>query len=214
MRHLSTWFTNRILTTCYNSTSVCVREYHNAMHIVKMVKRAKEFEWNLSVAEELAILFHDSVYIAGGKNNEEMSVALMRNAIGSTSIKREFDCFLFDLKKHDEPLEKILSDASQIILDTITHKPTTVDSCRMIDLDLFELSNKKAFDENTELIYNEYRNLLLSQTSGNERKARKLYDSGRSEWAEKFLDRKQIYYTEKCIPLERKARNNLKSLLK
>ena len=53
------------------------RVYHTTDHILNMFVLAKEHDISLTLEENLAILFHDAVYIPGSPNNEELSIKLV-----------------------------------------------------------------------------------------------------------------------------------------
>lgn len=78
-----TW---RILSACYrrrfgfqDGRVVCVRAYHNLDHIagcLEMLDRLVDRRIDRRMAE-LALWWHDAVYVAGSATNEEQSAALM-----------------------------------------------------------------------------------------------------------------------------------------
>ena len=208
MKHISPWFYHRIVTNYYRDP---IRHYHNSEHIKYMFDTALALKWKLTVEEELAILFHDAVYIPGGKHNEAMSAALMRVCVGETaSDPQKFDCFMFELKDKDE-LKAILDGAEQIILDTVTHLPRNPLSYRVVDLDLHGLATDR-FDSVSELIWLENRSLFLVETLGKEKAARKLFNKARSAWAKTFLSRTRVFYSKGTAELEPVARANLERL--
>ena len=55
------------------------RGYHNAAHLDELIKLARELTPDLDEAEQLALLFHDAVYVAGAPRgeNERRSAELM-----------------------------------------------------------------------------------------------------------------------------------------
>jgi predicted metal-dependent HD superfamily phosphohydrolase len=106
--------------------------YHNWGHIQEMFMIADSLGIKLSQSQELAILFHDVVYKAGAKDNEEKSAYFMRKELEDTGIP-----------------ESVIEQAEQIILDTATHQPSIPESKVVLDLDMAHLS----FDFNIFLYY-------------------------------------------------------------
>ncbi len=102
-----------ILTAAYTEHH---RRYHTLEHIAHMFNAARDHDIKLSPAQIQAIWWHDVVYIPGSKTNEEDSVALMRK-----------HCAI------DSATEK----ASQIIMDTKNHVPSSAESAVVCDLDMF-----------------------------------------------------------------------------
>jgi len=189
--------------------------YHDHLHILSIFKQAQAFNWKLTVEEELAILFHDSVYIPGASHNEEMSVHRMRQCVGETCQTRSnrFNCFLnTELGSQSGGIAKILSGAEQIIMDTINHFPTTEASNRVLDLDLFGLGGEE-FRTNGDNIFHEFKSILLVKTDGDHKAAREIFKTGRADWAGHFLLRDNIYYTPECKGRDAAARANLQSLI-
>lgn len=106
--------------------------YHNWGHIQEMFMIADSLDIKLSQSQELAILFHDVVYKAGAKDNEEKSACFMRKELEGTGIS-----------------ENVIEQAEQIVVDTATHQPSIPESKVVLDLDMVHLS----FDFNIFLYY-------------------------------------------------------------
>ena len=55
------------------------RGYHDATHLDELIALAREHTPDLDEAEQLALLFHDAVYVPGAPrgDNERLSAALM-----------------------------------------------------------------------------------------------------------------------------------------
>ena len=51
----------------YNSEG---RYYHNFMHVARMFDDAKENKLELSKEQQIAILYHDVVYVCGAKDSQ------------------------------------------------------------------------------------------------------------------------------------------------
>lgn len=215
---LTTKFIQSVLDRFYDQPHAFVDTttdayYHNYAHIISGFAVADQFGWNLTVAQELAWLFHDSVYIPGSTTNEIMSVQRMRYAVGETWKYTKYDCFVNPSLFIDDPekLNTILDAAEQIILDTIKHFPSTEESDRVLDMDLFGLGGNE-FYTNGQQIFNEYKPMLITKFN-NTRDVKSAFDNGRSAWAKKFLERTKIYRTPECEYRENVARKNLESLI-
>lgn len=113
------------------------RFYHAWEHINNMlVKAHKEFDV-LSDQLFLAIIFHDVVYQVGALDNEEKSVAM-------------FKIFTEHLSDKNKSL------VAEAILDTKTHKPSTVLGGILCKLDLDGLYDFPTFIKNERLIMKEF----------------------------------------------------------
>jgi len=211
--HISARFYQNVLEKCYNTSATMQECYHNYHHIDGMFCHAAELGWLLSAAEELAILFHDSVYVPGSKMNEQISVGRMYDYVGASYRDGNATCFA-QLFTKDMPgwVERTLTKASVIILDTISHFPTSPESNCVLDLDLYEIGTKD-FNRNSSLIYNEFHSMLMVKYEGDEAEARKQFAIGRGNWAEEFLNRPRIYHTVECEHMEIPARENLQKLV-
>lgn len=98
------------------------RKFHTWAHIQHLVKTARALKWNLSRAEQLAVLCHDLVYQPGAARgeNEYESVARMK-------------VLLKELNVSVSP--PTLLEAESIILATIDHQPDAR-AARVCDLDM------------------------------------------------------------------------------
>jgi pantetheine-phosphate adenylyltransferase len=107
------------------------RFYHNIEHIQKMLNSAKE-QGILSDDLFLAIVFHDIIYNPKENNNEELSAELFYSYLKVDYIK-------------------------QAILETKTHKPTSLLSMQLCDLDLSVLrEDYETFMDFENKIFKEY----------------------------------------------------------
>jgi predicted metal-dependent HD superfamily phosphohydrolase len=168
----------------YNETH---RHYHKGAHIYYMFNLAKAFQIELSLAQELAILFHDIVYVPGSSTNEKNSVQLMKVLL----LDR------YDLEDIDR--------ASAIIMDTQTHDFDSSNQSEIVmDLDLAGLGETwKVFAQNTKNIREEFRFATTDQ-----------WREGRITFLHEMLSRKFIYHTKLFRDkFEIKARQNMEKEL-
>lgn len=129
----------RSVLSLYNT---CDRQYHNTQHIIQMFDIADAYKMELTHAQQLAILFHDVIYVPGSQHNEEISSTFLRN-LCVKSIE----------------IETIWS-ACGMIEKTINHIASDTDSeetLEFLDLDLYRLaSDYPSFLKYNLMIYHEY----------------------------------------------------------
>jgi predicted metal-dependent HD superfamily phosphohydrolase len=101
------------------------RGYHGPDHLDELIELARQHTPDLDDAEQLALLFHDAVYVpgAGRGENERLSALLMRATVPA-----------FDLGQVD------LDRASRIIEATSHAEPPPAEAARVCDLDLWRLA--------------------------------------------------------------------------
>jgi predicted metal-dependent HD superfamily phosphohydrolase len=101
------------------------RGYHGPDHLDELIELARQHTPALDEAEQLALLFHDAVYIpgAGRGENERLSALLMRATVPALDIGR------VDLDR-----------ASRIIEATTHAEPPATEAARVCDLDLWRLA--------------------------------------------------------------------------
>lgn len=174
------------------------RFYHTLVHIDEMLSNAIKYfpEDPLSLAELLAIYYHDAVYVPSAARGE--------NEANSAKLMRIHSSMLFDLLGQSFLYETVLDIASTIILDTANHHLAKDVSQRVIDLDLAVLGA----DESR---YNEY-------VAGTRKEYGEFSDAewkfGRSKFIQSMLSVDRIFFTEQIhLALEDKARANLKNEL-
>jgi predicted metal-dependent HD superfamily phosphohydrolase len=161
------------------------RFYHTLQHILFMLSEfetVREISRN-PLALELAILYHDIVYLPESTKNEE----------GSAEV--------FSI--HAEALNlnpQLVGETKKLILATKFHSPYDEDSALLIDLDLLILGqSEKTFDEYEVNIRREYAH-----------ESDYLRSVKRIGVLEKFLARPRIYNTQYFHEqYEDAARNNL-----
>lgn len=166
---------------CYNNKS---RHYHNLTHIRRMLDAAYTLKLNLSESMRIAILFHDIVYDAKSKTNEEASVAAM-NILCAPENDEEY---------------AILSKSSEIIIATKNHKSDDADTCVVLDLDLAELGAEwDRYKYNEHNIRKEFAHVSDEE-----------WTLGRNAFLHSMLDKEHIYSTKLFRELfENKARHNM-----
>jgi predicted metal-dependent HD superfamily phosphohydrolase len=148
--------------------------YHTPVHVLSMFQYAKENKIPLEKHEELAIWFHDAIYIPGAVEgqNEYESLAFMRSLLGSFIDNEE------------------LIKAGHIIKATAKHLEIDVDAAchKVMDLDLisFTFPNQQLI---TDCIWKEHSHLCMEEKFHQGRKAflKKLSDKGFIYRSEPFL---------------------------
>lgn len=103
------------------------RFYHTEEHLAFMLSLAHELKLELTVEQELALLFHDAVYRPGSTNNEEDSACILMYLAEQYKEDRVFTSFISQVD---------LSIVCQIIRDTKEHTSTLKESIPALDLDL------------------------------------------------------------------------------
>ena len=101
------------------------RGYHGPEHLDELIELGRRHTPDLDDAEQLALLFHDAVYVpgAGRGENERLSALLMRATIPP-----------FELGPID------LDRARRIIEATAHAEPPPAEAARVCDLDLWRLA--------------------------------------------------------------------------
>src|SRR5207302_2035956 len=101
------------------------RGYHGPEHLDELIKLARQLTPDLDEAEQLALLFHDAVYVPGAARgeNERLSGLLMRAMVTA------FDVGAVDLDR-----------AHRIIEATAHAEPPPAEAARVCDLDLWRLA--------------------------------------------------------------------------
>ena len=101
------------------------RGYHNQEHLDELMVLAHQHTPDLDDAEQLALLFHDAVYVpgAGKGENERLSALLMRATVAAHDLG---------------PVD--LAKAARIIEATTHVEPPSAEAGRVCDLDLWRLA--------------------------------------------------------------------------
>ncbi|MGV3538733.1 MAG: hypothetical protein ACO1OQ_02925 [Rufibacter sp.] len=162
------------------------RHYHNLTHISAMLLLAQEHATTLAspALVQFAIFYHDAVYKATIKDNEEKSAALAEERLTQLGLGTE-------------DIEKVAA----MILATKKHQVSPdPDTNFLLDFDLAILgADWPQYEQYTRQIRKEYR--IYPDL---------LYKPGRKQVLRHFLDLPQIFKTAKFQELlEGKARQNL-----
>ena len=129
------------------------RFYQDAAHVQEMMALARALNLDLSLAEQLAVLWHDAVYVPGADKgvNEALSAKLMRATAANGP----------DFFAATEA--KTLEAAERIIVETMHAGEPSPEAARVIDLDLYRLGSSWAdFDRHAHAIEREFRVLHAS----------------------------------------------------
>jgi len=127
------------------------RGYHGPEHLDELIELARRHTPDLDDAEQLALLFHDAVYVpgAGRGENEHLSALLMRATVPA-----------FDIGHVD------LDRASRIIEATTHAEPPPIEAARVCDLDLWRLAAPwEAFQRHARGIRHEYLHLHADEAA-------------------------------------------------
>jgi predicted metal-dependent HD superfamily phosphohydrolase len=127
------------------------RGYHGPEHLEELIELARQHTPALDEAEQIALLFHDAVYIpgAGRGENERLSSLLMRATVPALDIGR------VDLDR-----------ACRIIEATTHAEPPPPEAARVCDLDLWRLAAPwEAFQRHALGIRHEYLHLHADESA-------------------------------------------------
>ncbi|NWJ45030.1 MAG: hypothetical protein HXX08_04040 [Chloroflexi bacterium] len=171
-----------------NRYSEADRYYHTLEHIVATLSVIESLQDKAQnpVALKLAAWFHDVIYDAKAKDNEEQSAAYMRKVLGAAGVALA-----------------IIEQTERLILATKTHQANDTDTdCQiLLDADLSILgSPAEEYETYRHKIRLEYAWVTEEQ-----------YQTGRIQVLEKFLQRARLYYTHPMYErYEVQARTNLR----
>ncbi|WP_414578964.1 hypothetical protein [Anabaena sp. CCY 9402-a] len=178
-------------TQLVDSYSAPHRYYHNLKHInhvLEIIQTLKTYTDNLA-AVQLAAWFHDVVYEAQAKDNEENSAEYADKLLRNLEI----------------PINQI-NTVTHLILNTKHHQADIddIDSQVLLDADLGMLAvSPEQYREYANNIRQEYSWLSTSE-----------YVVARQQFLQQFLQRQQIYFTPLMLEFaEIFARYNLKAEL-
>lgn len=169
------------------------RHYHNLDHIIALLKLTDEYAYTLSNPHllRLAIWYHDAVYDATKKDNEEQSAALAKAQL------------------YDMGMDSVtIQDCCDMIIATKTHVYTgdknQQDTNFLLDIDLSILAvSTDEYSLYTQQIRQEYQ--MFPDT---------LYNTGRIAVLKHFLSMDKIYQTDTFYDIwEEQARRNITSEL-
>lgn len=150
--------------------------YHTPVHVLSMFQWAADNNISLEKHEELAVWFHDAIYIPGAVEgqNEYESLAFMRSLLGS----------FVD--------EDTLAKAGNIIKATARHLEKNIGHIahKVMDLDLisFAFPNQQLI---TDLIWKEHGHLCMEDK----------FHQGRKAFLKKLIEKGFVYRSEPFLRL-------------
>jgi len=163
------------------------RGYHDAEHLDELIALAREHVPDLDDAEQLAVLFHDAVYVPGAPrgDNEKLSALLMRATVAKLELGG------VDIDR-----------AARIIVATMHAEPPPAEAARVCDLDLWRLAAPwEEFQRHTLGVRHENIHLHASEAA---------FWKARSAFLAGMLERPFLYATPYFRErFETKARDNL-----
>lgn len=167
------------------------RGYHNAGHLDELILLAREHTPDFDEAEQLAVLFHDAVYVPGAPkgDNERLSALLMRATVGTLGLTG------LDLDK-----------AGRIIIATMHAEPPPDEAARVCDLDLWRLAAPwEAFQQHALGIRHEYLHLFPDEAA---------FWAARNSFYEAMLAKPRLFATDAFVEkFEAQARQNMQQAL-
>jgi predicted metal-dependent HD superfamily phosphohydrolase len=171
------------------------RGYHDTEHLDELIALARRHVPDLDDAEQLALLFHDAVYVPGAPrgDNERLSAKLMTATVAT--LQREHGTSLASAADIDR--------AGRIIEATLHAGPPPDDAARVCDLDLWRLAAPwQDFERHSLGILRENLHLHLDEAA---------FWKARSAFLEGMLARPFLYATPYFRErFEAKARDNLR----
>jgi predicted metal-dependent HD superfamily phosphohydrolase len=157
------------------------RHYHSLEHVAAMLHAGRE--WQLDDVQTLAIWFHDAIYDASSRTNEEDSAALAAARLQTAGWA-------------PADVERV----RRIVLDTKRHEPTTPGADLVLDLDLMPLAVPwPEFTRNTTNIRREYAHVDDAA-----------FATGRQQFFAAMLARPRLFHGPRAAEWERTARDNLR----
>jgi predicted metal-dependent HD superfamily phosphohydrolase len=174
------------------------RGYHNAGHLDELIVLAREHTPDLDEAEQVALLFHDAVYVPGAArgDNERLSAMLMKATMAT-------------LAHGDETLALSAADLARAarIIEATTHAaPPPAEAARVCDLDLWRLGAPwEAFRQHALGIRHEYLHLVADEPA---------FWAARNAFYESMLAKPRLFATDDFIDrFEEAARSNMRRAL-
>jgi len=167
------------------------RGYHDTGHVDELIVLAQAHTPDLDEAEQLALLFHDAVYVPGAPrgDNERLSGLLMRATVSGLGLAG------LDL------------DRAARIIDATTHAaPPPIEAARVCDLDLWRLAAPwPAFQRHALGIRHEYLHLFADEAA---------FWRARRAFYQTMLDKPRLFATDAFVEkFEAQARANLRRAL-
>ena len=174
------------------------RGYHNAGHLDELIVLAREHTPDLDEAEQVALLFHDAVYVPGAArgDNERLSAMLMKATMAT-------------LARGDETLALSAADLARAarIIEATTHAaPPPGEAARVCDLDLWRLAAPwEAFRQHALGIRHEYLHLVADEPA---------FWAARHTFYESMLKKPRLFATDDFVDrFEEAARANMRRAL-
>jgi predicted metal-dependent HD superfamily phosphohydrolase len=174
------------------------RGYHNAGHLDELIVLAREHIPDLDEAEQLALLFHDAVYVPGAArgDNERLSALLMKATVAT-------------LARGDETLAIPAGDlarAVRIVEATMHSNPPSAEAARVCDLDLWRLASPwEAFQQHALGIRHEFLHLVAGEPA---------FWAARNAFYESMPARPRLFTTDYFMDrFEETARSNMRRAL-
>ena len=174
------------------------RAYHNADHLDELIVLAREYTPDLDEAEQLALLFHDAVYLPGAPrgDNERRSAALMTATLATLAR----DHAALDIGK------AVRERAARIIEATTHAEAPPAEAARVCDLDLWRLAAPwEAFCRHALGIRREYLHLFADDAA---------FWHARNAFYETMLAKPRLFATDRFFErFEQPARANMRRAL-
>ena len=174
------------------------RGYHNAGHLDELIVLAREHTPDLDEAEQLALLFHDAVYVPGAAkgDNERLSAVLMkRPSPRSRGRMRPLPC------------PPAIWRGLPAIIEATTHsRAPPAEAARICDLDLWRLASPwEAFQQHALGIRHEYLHLVTDEPA---------FWAARHAFYESMLAKPRLFATDYFVErFEETARSNMRRAL-
>jgi len=174
------------------------RAYHDAHHLDELIALAREHTPDLDEAEQLALLFHDAVYLPGAPrgDNERRSAALMTATLATLAR----DHAALDIGK------AVRERAARIIEATTHAEAPPAEAARVCDLDLWRLAAPwEAFCRHALGIRREYLHLFADDAA---------FWHARNAFYETMLAKPRLFATDRFFErFEQPARANMRRAL-
>ena len=167
------------------------RGYHDVGHLDELLLLAREHAPDLSAAEQLALLFHEAVYVPGAArgDNERLSALLMRATVATMGVGGVD-----------------LDQAGRIIEATAHSAPPSAEAARVCDLDLWRLAAPwDDFQRYALGIRHEYLHLVADEAA---------FWAARNAFYESMLAKPRLFATDYFVDrFEVAARANMRRAL-
>jgi predicted metal-dependent HD superfamily phosphohydrolase len=174
------------------------RGYHNTDHLDELIALARERTPDLDESEQLALLFHDAVYVPGAPrgDNERKSAALMTATVDTLALDHA------DLALADAVFER----ATRIIEATTHAEAPPAEAARVCDLDLWRLAAPwEAFCRHALGIRREYLHLFADEAA---------FWQARNAFYTAMLAKPRLFATDRFVgQFEETARANMRRAL-